>query len=204
MDLLADLSSLPAQLIALGQVLLIDLSLAGDNAVVVGMAVNGLPAHQKRPAILFGIAGATALRVGLGAVALQVLHVIGLVLAGGLLLMWVCWRMFRELRRGQSGEGQSLPPAKSLRAAIFQIVLADLSMSLDNVLAVAGAARGDIWVLVSGLVLSVALMGLAASLIARLLERNPWLAWLGLMLVFYIANSMIWSGGNDVLRAVGG
>src|SRR4051794_39427497 len=142
------------------QVILIDLALAGDNAVVVGMAVAGLPARQKRPAIIIGIAGATVIRIALGAVALQLLAIIGLLLAGGLLLLWVCWRMYRELRRPQAHEETT--GNKTLREALIQIILADVSMSLDNVLAVAGAAHETLWVLVVGLAFSVVLMGVAA------------------------------------------
>ena len=181
---------------ALAQVVMIDVALAGDNAVVVGMAVAGLPAGQRRAAILFGIGGATVIRIALGVVALQLLAIIGVLLAGGLLLLWVCWRMFRELRRSQhAGSGQSV---KTLGQAIVQIVLADLSMSLDNVLAVAGAAHGSTWVLAVGLILSVALMGVAANLIARLLERQRWIAWIGLLIVLYVALTMIWHGAYEV------
>jgi YjbE family integral membrane protein len=191
-----------AQLAALGQVVLIDLTLAGDNAVVVGLAVSGLPAAQKRPAILVGIAAATLLRIGLGAITLQLLAIVGLLLAGGLLLLWVCWRMYRELRRsGAPAHGSA--EAKTLLQAMLQIVLADLSMSLDNVLAVAGAARGQTWVLVVGLVLSVALMGLAANLVAGLLERFRWIAWVGLLIVLYVALRLIWDGSHDIAAHLG-
>jgi YjbE family integral membrane protein len=183
-------------LVALAQVIMIDVALAGDNAVVVGLAVAGLPARQKRSAILLGIGGATVIRIALGAVALQLLAIIGLLLAGGLLLLWVCWRMFRELHRphrvaAAGGE-------KTLRQAMLQIILADVSMSLDNVLAVAGAAQQRLWILVTGLLLSVALMGLAANLVARLLERYRWIAWVGLLIVVYVALNMIWHGGHEV------
>jgi YjbE family integral membrane protein len=188
---------LTQDLIALAQVIMIDVALAGDNAVVVGMAVAGLPARQKRPAILLGIAGATVIRIALGAVALQLLAIIGLLLAGGVLLLWVCWRMFRELRRTHRPSGPAAP-GKTLRQAMLQIILADLSMSLDNVLAVAGAAHGSTWVLAVGLLLSVALMGIAANLIAKLLERQRWIAWIGLLIVTYVALTMIWHGGNEV------
>ena len=183
-------------LLALAQVVMIDLALAGDNAVVVGMAVAGLPTRQKRPAIILGIGGATVIRIALGAVALQLLAVIGLLLAGGMLLLWVCWRMFRELRRPHAHETTS--GGKTLRDALLQIILADVSMSLDNVLAVAGAAHETLWILVTGLVFSVVLMGLAANLVARLLERYRWIAWVGLLIVLYVALSMIWSGWNDM------
>ena len=185
---------------ALAQVVMIDVALAGDNAVVVGMAVAGLPPAQRRAAILLGIGGATVIRIGLGVVALQLLAIIGLLLAGGLLLLWVCWRMFRELRRSRhAGTGK---PVKTLGQAMVQIVLADLSMSLDNVLAVAGAAHGSTWVLTVGLVLSVALMGLAANLIARLLERQRWIAWIGLLIVLYVALTMIWHGAHEVAGVI--
>ncbi len=184
------------ELSALLQVLLVDITLAGDNAVVVGLAVAGLPAAQKRPAILVGIGAATLLRIVLGAVTLQLLEIVGLLLAGGLLLLWVAYKMFRELRHTAQPHG--VQPAKSLRAAMLQIVLADLSMSLDNVLAVAGAAQGHVWVLVVGLAVSVVLMGVAASFIANLLEKHRWIAWVGLLIVLYIALKLVWHGGLDV------
>lgn len=185
------------------QVLLVDITLAGDNAVVVGMAVAGLPRGHRRPAIILGIGGATVLRILLGAITLQLLHVVGLVLAGGILLLWVCWRMYRELRRPASGEtaGGTEARAKTLPESMLQIVLADLSMSLDNVLAVAGAAEGHTWVLVVGLGFSVVLMGVAASFIATLLERWRWIGWFGLSMVLYIALKMIWDGGHQMLEA---
>jgi YjbE family integral membrane protein len=191
-------------LTALAQVVLIDIALAGDNAVVVGLAVAGLPPGQKRPAIILGIAGATAIRVALGAVALELLAIIGLLLAGGLLLLWVCWRMYRELRRHRPRAGAAGSPRKTLSQAMVQIMLADLSMSLDNVLAVAGAASGSPWVLVAGLVLSVVLMGVAANLLANLLERQRWLAWAGLLIVMYVAVRMIWEGVWQVSSAMAG
>jgi len=189
-------------LAALAQVVLIDVALAGDNAVVVGMAVAGLPTAQKRPAIIFGIAGATAIRIALGAVALQLMAVIGLLLAGGLLLLWVCWKMYRELRRHRTGHGADIRPRKTLTQAMTQIVLADLSMSLDNVLAVAGAAYGSPWVLVTGLILSVVLMGVAANLLANLLEHQRWIAWAGLAIVLFVAMRMIWEGSLEVTTAM--
>ena len=185
-------------LVTLAQVVMIDIALAGDNAVVVGLAVSGLPPRQKRPALLGGIAAATLIRIVLGAVALQLLAIIGLLLAGGVLLLWVCWRMYRELRHPhQTHEAH----AKTLREAVMQILLADVSMSLDNVLAVAGAARDSFWVLATGLVLSVALMGLAADLVARLLERYRWIAWVGLAIVLYVALNMVWHGAHQVAGA---
>ena len=184
------------ELSALLQVLLVDITLAGDNAVVVGLAVSGLPAHQKRPAILVGITLATILRIALGAVTLQLLAIVGLLLAGGILLLWVAYKMYRELRSNTShGVVESKP--KSMGQAMLQIVLADLSMSLDNVLAVAGAADGHIWVLVVGLAFSVVLMGIAASFIARLLEKHRWIAWVGLVIVLYIALKLISCVGSN-------
>lgn len=194
-------STLFAQAAALLQVLLIDLTLAGDNAVVVGLAVAGLPKHQQRPAILLGIGGATVLRILLAGITLQLLAIVGLVLAGGLLLLWVCWKMFRELRRPPAADAQAGPP-KTLRQAMLQIVLADVSMSLDNVLAVAGAAHGHPWVLVVGLVLSVVLMGVAANFVVRLLEKHRWVAWVGLLIVLYVALKMIWEGAHQVAQAL--
>ena len=196
-----DQIALTHDLAALAQVVLIDVTLAGDNAVVVGLAVAGLPARRRRMAIVLGIAGATAIRIALGAIALQLLEVIGLLLAGGLLLLWVSWRMYRELRGARHHSGAEAP-RKTLAQAMFQIVLADLSMSLDNVLAVAGAAHGSTWVLAVGLLLSVVLMGVAANLLANLLEHHRWISWLGLVIVLYVAGAMIWSGSQEVARAV--
>ena len=189
-------------LVTLAQVVMIDIALAGDNAVVVGLAVTGLPAGQKRLAILLGIGGATVIRIAMGAVALQLLAIIGLLLAGGVLLLWVCWKMFRELRRPH--QLAATEGSKTLRQAMMQIILADVSMSLDNVLAVAGAAHDRFWILVCGLLLSVGLMGLAAGLIARLLERHRWIAWIGLLIVLYVALTMIWHGGHQVAGAAAG
>ena len=185
------------ELTALLQVLLIDLTLAGDNAVVVGLAVAGLPAHQKRMAIIVGIGGATIARIALAAVTVTLLQIVGLLLAGGILLLWVCWKMFRELRT-QSGHGAVEAPPKSLAQAMFQILLADISMSLDNVLAVAGAAKDHMWVLVTGLAMSVVFMGVAASFVAGLLEKHRWIAWIGLLIVLYVALKMVWDGGHEV------
>ena len=192
-------ASLTHDLARLGQVMLIDIALAGDNAVVVGLAVAGLPAKQRRVAILLGIGGATVIRIGFGLVALDLLQILGLLLAGGLLLLWVAWKMFRELHRpdrlaaGTGGGG-----GRSLGRALLHIILADVSMSLDNVLAVAGAAGGRGWVLVAGLGLSVGLMGLAADLLARVLHRQRWIAWAGLAMVLVVALRMIWQGAHQV------
>ena len=179
--------------------LLIDLVLAGDNAVVVGMAVAGLPAAQKSRAILIGIGIATVLRIGLALVTLKLLAIVGLIFAGGLLLLWVSWRMYRELRRsGLDADAPAGAPVKTMRQAMLQIVLADISMSLDNVLAVAGASREHPWVLVFGLTISVVLMGIAARLVADLLERYRWIAWVGLAVVVYVALKLIWDGAQDI------
>jgi YjbE family integral membrane protein len=181
--------------------LLIDLVLAGDNAVVVGMAVAGLPEAQKTRAILFGIGGATVLRIGLALVTVHLLAIIGLLFAGGLLLLWVCWRMYRELRRAAAArqEAAGAVPVKTMRQAMIQIVLADLSMSLDNVLAVAGASLEHPWVLVVGLTVSVVLMGVAARIVAGLLERYRWIAWVGLAVVLYVSVRLIWDGGQEIM-----
>ena len=197
-----DQITLTQDLAALAQVVLIDITLAGDNAIVVGLAVAGLPDRQKRPAILLGIIGATVIRIALGAIALQLLAIIGLLLAGGLLLLWVCWKMFRELRRPHASRTVGETGQKTLRQAMTQIVLADVSMSLDNVLAVAGAAGGSTWVLMLGLLLSVVLMGVAANLLAKVLERRRWIAWAGLVIVLYVAVSMIWDGSADIVEAL--
>jgi YjbE family integral membrane protein len=204
MDQIALTPELVADLTALAQVVLIDITLAGDNAIVVGLAVAGLPDRQKRPAILLGIIGATVIRIALGAIALRLLAVIGLLLAGGVLLLWVCWKMFRELRRPRGHGGGATGKPKTLRQAMLQIIVADLSMSLDNVLAVAGAANGSTWVLMLGLLLSVVLMGVAANLLANILERQRWVAWAGLVIVLYVALSMIWDGSHDVAEAIRG
>ncbi|MCC7045405.1 MAG: TerC family protein [Alphaproteobacteria bacterium] len=203
----------PGALAALGEVILIDLALAGDNAVVVGMAAAGLPAEQRRRAILIGIVAATLMRVVFAGFTTQLLQVIGLVLAGGILLMWVAWKMWREIRehrthdkeRGEAvleGKPVDGAPPKTFRQAVTQIMVADISMSLDNVLAVAGAAREHAWVLLVGLALSITLMGAASTLIARLLQRHHWIAYIGLAIVLWVAVQMIWEGANEVAGAV--
>jgi YjbE family integral membrane protein len=189
---------------ALLSVVIIDVVLAGDNAIVVGMAAAGLPAEQRRQVILIGIAAATVLRIGLAFAAKFLLAIIGLTLAGGLLLLWVAWKFYRELRPGDHAEadgGESRQPrAKTFRQAVVQITAADVSMSLDNVLAVAGTARDHPWVLVLGLLLSVALMGLASNFIARLLARFHWIAWVGLGIITVVALRMIYEGSAEVLH----
>lgn len=191
-------------LTALAQVIMIDLVLAGDNAVVIGLAAAGLPAAQRGKAILVGIIATTVLRIGFATVTTQLLEIVGLLLAGGLLLLWVSWKMWQELRvpdlaaeAALYGDSASQAPRKSLSQAIWQIVLADVSMSLDNVLAVAGAAREHLWVLVLGLILSIALMGLAATLIARLLGRYRWIGYIGLVIILYVALKMIYEGWQE-------
>jgi YjbE family integral membrane protein len=192
---------------ALVEVLLIDLVLAGDNAIVVGALAAGLPPAQRKRVILIGIGAALVLRILFALAVTQLLQLIGLVLAGGLLLLWVAWKMYRELRCGGLSSGGSeevacdersgLRPARSFAAAAWAVALADVSMSLDNVLAVAGAAREHPWVLVAGLFLSVALMGIAANFIARYIERYRWIAWLGLGVILWVAVRMIYEGLTD-------
>jgi YjbE family integral membrane protein len=196
------------ELIALGQVIFIDIVLAGDNAVVVGMAAAGVPRDRRTRVIFWGIAAAVVLRILFALIATQLLAIIGLTLAGGILLLWVCWRLWRELR-GQAhdpdaaiAEIAGAAEKKSGAQAIRQIVIADLSMSLDNVLAVAGAAEQHLVVLVIGLLFSVVLMGAAASVIARVLVRVPWLAYVGLTVIAYVSLHMIWDGGHEVVYAV--
>jgi YjbE family integral membrane protein len=189
-------------LFALGQVLMIDIVLAGDNAVVIGLAAARVPAHLRRKVILFGLAAAVLLRVAMAVVAVQLMQVIGLTLAGGILLLWVSWRFWRDISGAHSKHHVEVDVNTSLRRAILQITLADVSMSLDNVLAVAGAARDHLDVLAIGLLMSVALMGVAANLIARLLERFRWISYLGLAIVIYVALSMVWSGSHDVIEAL--
>jgi YjbE family integral membrane protein len=208
-----------AELSALVQVILVDLVLAGDNAIVVGIAVAGLPVHQRWRVMVFGIAAATLLRIVFALFTVQLLSLgYGLVIAGGLLLLWVCWKLWRELRTGRlfdtsAGHEPREVPAeitqaevaapKTMRQAVTQIIVADVSMSLDNVLAVAGVAREHEWVLVFGLALSVAFMGLAAALIARLLARYHWIAYVGLAIIFYVALKMIYDGAQAGVASMG-
>lgn len=193
---------------ALLQVIAIDLVLAGDNAIVIGLAAAGLPVDQRKKAILIGVLAATVLRIVFAALTIQLLEILGLLLMGGILLLWVCWKMWRELRISHAEQAAALDeleseaagqatngkPRKTLTQAAIQIVIADVSMSLDNVLAVAGAARDHFTVLVIGLILSVALMGLAANFIARLLNRYPWIAYVGLLIILYVALDMVYRG----------
>jgi YjbE family integral membrane protein len=195
------------QIAALVSVVMIDLVLAGDNAIVVGIAAAGLPPERRHRAILIGIGAATVLRILFAAIALKLLAIIGLALAGGLLLLWVCWKLFRELRETHADGATHGAPArqpKTMRQTVMHIVVADVSMSLDNVLAVAGIAKvqAEPWVLFLGLILSVALMGLASTVVARLLARYFWLSWLGLAIIVAVALRMIWSGGDEVFESV--
>ncbi|MBV1836239.1 YjbE family putative metal transport protein [Acetobacter estunensis] len=188
---------------ALLQVVLIDITLAGDNAVVVGLAVRRLEGKQRRIAVFVGVAAAALIRLGLALVATQLLGIIGLRLAGGLLLLWVCWKMYRELRTPDTHAEDGGTAPGGLWPAIGRIVVADLSMSLDNVLAVAGAAGEHMEVLVAGLAISILLMAFAATIIARLLDRYRWIAWIGLLVVFGVAIELIFNGGSEVLSHVG-
>lgn len=206
----------PEGFTALLQVIGIDLVLAGDNAVVIGLAAAGLPKEQRNKAILIGIIAATVLRIGFAAVTTQLLAIVGLLLAGGILLLWVCWKMWRELRAGHEADEHAAQealadadlnadgtvaagtPRKTFAQAAWQIVIADVSMSLDNVLAVAGAARDHPTVLIIGLILSIALMGLAASFIARLLNKHRWIAYVGLAIILYVSLEMIYRGWLEV------
>jgi YjbE family integral membrane protein len=204
-----DVSSLidAASLAALVEILLIDIVLAGDNAIVVGALAAGLPAEQRRKVIVIGVAAALVLRIAFALVVTQLLQIVGLILAGGFLLLWVAWKMWRELRHDTESAGSAeiagdehsgLRPAKSFASAAWGVALADVSMSLDNVLAVAGAARDHPWILVFGLILSVILMGVAANFIARYIERYRWIAYVGLAVIIWVAGKMIWDGWHDV------
>jgi YjbE family integral membrane protein len=199
------LSLTPEFIAALLQVIMIDLVLAGDNAVVIGLAAAGLPRAQRARAILVGIIAATILRIVFAGIAVELLAIVGLLLAGGILLLWVCWKMWRELRGpGQPETEAALAadkgnfPHKTFAQAARMIVMADVSMSLDNVLAVAGAARDHPAALVFGLGLSIVLMGIAANFIARLLNRRRWIAYVGLAIILYVAGDMIWRGALEV------
>jgi len=185
------------------QVILVDLMLAADNAIVIGLAASSVPQEMRKRVIMYGIAAAAVLRIAFALVTVQLLQIIGLVLAGGLLLLWVCWKLWRELRdtsrATQSHTSSPSGTAKSTRQAIVQIVIADISMSLDNVLAVAGIAREHPFILVFGLALSVGLMAFGATFFARLLERYHWIAYVGLAVILQVALVMIWEGSNQVI-----
>jgi len=207
-----DLSAIPpGAFTALFQILLIDIVLAGDNAIVVGALAAGLPPAQRKKVILIGVAAALVLRVIFALLVSQLLQIVGLILAGGILLLWVAWKMYRELRHKDESAGSDeiagdehsgLKPAKSFTSAAWGVALADVSMSLDNVLAVAGAAREHPYVLVFGLVLSVLLMGVAANFIARYIERYRWIGWVGLIVILWVALKMIYEGAGHVAPVI--
>jgi len=205
--IVADFSNIgsPAALSAFLQVLMIDIMLAGDNAIVVGALAAGLPPAQRRKVIMIGIVAALLLRIVFAVSVSLLMNIIGLVFAGGLLLLWVSWRMYRDVRAAGAAPGDDplehdgMPQAKSFLAAAWAVAVADVSMSLDNVLAVAGAAREHPGILVIGLLLSVALMGIAANLIARYIERYRWIAYIGLAVILYVALKMIWEGAHQLL-----
>jgi len=193
------------------QILFIDIVLAGDNAIVVGALAASLPAQQRKKVILIGVLAALVLRIAFALLVSQLLQVVGLVLAGGILLLWVAWKMYREIRhKGESAgsdevagdEHSGLKPPKTFASAAWGVALADVSMSLDNVLAVAGAARDHPWVLVFGLFLSVLLMGIAANFIARYIERYAWIAWIGLLVILWVALKMIYEGAGHVAPVI--
>ena len=202
----------PGAFAILLQVILIDAVLAGDNAIVVGSLAAGLPTAERKKVIAIGISAALVLRIAFALVVTQLMQIVGLVLAGGLLLAWVAWRMYRDLRPSRAiidvpgpDDFEAVtgpPPAKSFAAAAWSVAIADVSMSLDNVLAVAGAAREHPEVMIIGLVFSVALMGVAANFIAKYIERYRWIAWVGLLVIVYVAGKMIWEGLNDVAPVV--
>jgi YjbE family integral membrane protein len=211
----------PPEIAAFLMVIGIDLALAGDNAIVIGLAAAGLPKEQRNKAILLGVLAATVLRIIFALLTTQLLQIVGLLLAGGVLLLWVCWKMWRELRTSheeeeaaeEALEGLDLDkdgviaggaPRKTFSQAAWQIVIADVSMSLDNVLAVAGAAREHPYILMFGLLLSIALMGLAASYIARLLQRHRWIAYVGLAIILYVSIKMIYEGWVEIYPHLNG
>jgi YjbE family integral membrane protein len=194
-------------LTAFVEILFIDIVLAGDNAIVVGALAAGLPAEQRKKVILVGVIAALVLRIAFALLVTQLLQIVGLVLAGGILLLWVAWRMYREIRHKDESAGSEeivgdehsgLRPAKSFASAAWGVALADVSMSLDNVLAVAGAAREHPWVLVFGLFLSVLLMGVAANVIAKYIDRYRWIGWVGLLVILWVACKMIYEGAGHV------
>ena len=196
----------PSAFAAFLQVLMIDLVLAGDNAIVVGALAAGLPAEQRRKVIIIGVLAALVLRIGFALIVTQLLQIVGLILIGGLLLLWVAWKMWRELRHAGESAGSAeihgdehsgLRPAKSFAGAAWAVAVADVSMSLDNVLAVAGAARDHPGIMIVGLIFAVALMGLAANVIAKYIERYRWIAYVGLAVILYVAVKMIYDGWVD-------
>ena len=201
----------PSAIAAFFQILAIDIVLAGDNAIVVGALAAGLPAAQRRKVIAIGVLAALVLRIAFALLVSQLLQVVGLILAGGILLLWVAWKMYRELRHAGESHGSEevvgdehsgLKQPKSFAGAAWGVAFADVSMSLDNVLAVAGAAKDHPYVLIFGLILSVILMGIAANVIARYIDRYRWIAWIGLLVILYVALKMIWEGAGDVAPVI--
>ena len=207
-----------SEFVAIFQVILIDLILAGDNAIVVGMAAAGVAPEYRKKVILYGIGLAVIMRIIFAGITIQLLNIVGLALVGGLLLLWVCWKLYRDLRLEAEAKvaldaggdastadvRDSSPKAqKTLRAAVIQVAIADISMSLDNVLAVAGAANNHMTALIIGLAFSVILMGIGATLIARLLQKHQWIGYVGLLLIVYVAAVMIWRGSNELLVLAG-
>jgi YjbE family integral membrane protein len=201
----------PSAIAALVEILMIDIVLAGDNAIVVGALAAGLPPEQRKKVIMIGVLAALVLRVAFALVVSQLLQIVGLVLAGGILLLWVAWKMYRQIRDPNENPGSEevagdehsgLRAPKTFASAAWGVAVADVSMSLDNVLAVAGAAREHPWVLVFGLVLSVILMGVAANLIAKYIERYRWIAWVGLLVILWVALKMIWEGAAHVAPVI--
>jgi len=192
---------LTPELFALLQIIIIDIVLAGDNAIVVGMAASRLPAELRQKVIFWGVIGAVGLRILFALVASQLLAIVGLSLAGGILLLWVCWKMYREIVRPGTAHVVEAKDGKPVGFwnALTQIIVADVSMSLDNVLAVAGAAKGNIWVLVIGLGLAIVLMAVVANWIAKILGRYHWITWIGLLVILHVAADMIWDGSHEVL-----
>ena len=198
-----------SQASAFFQIILIDIVMSGDNAIIIGMAAAGLPPELRKKAIFWGIIGATVLRIFFAVIVVQLLAIIGIKVVGGLLLLWVCWRMWQEIRAGvtvedmerEADENAKKGPPKTMRMAMINIIVADATMSLDNVLAVAGAARDHLEMLIFGLVLSIALMALTANFIAKLLEKHSWLGYLGLAIIAYVAVQMLWQGSAEVYQA---
>ncbi len=196
------------ELSALFQVILVDLVLAGDNAIVIAMAVASFPARQRAQLLMIGICAATVVRIIFAVATVHLMQIVGLMLAGGLLLLWVCWKLWREIEAVRAMQlspagiygGAPALPTKTVGRAITQIVVADISMSLDNVLAVAGVARDHTWVLVFGLTLSIAFMGFCATVLARWLQRYHWIAYVGLLTILYVACAMVWDGSMEVVR----
>jgi YjbE family integral membrane protein len=196
-------------LIPLLNVIAIDVVLAGDNAIVVGLAASRVAPEIRSKVIFWGIAGAVVLRVLFAGITTQLLAIVGLTFAGGILLLWVCWKMFREIRNSGHGAHADAtaaadgPPPKplSFSSAVTQVIVADVTMSLDNVLAVAGAAKGSFEVLVIGLTVAIILMAVASHFIAKMLARFPWITWIGLLVILYVALSMMWAGWNQIEHA---